>query len=130
MAVTILVLILVAGSFFFEPYVRWLIIALAILIWISFYLVLLVRCVEDVAMYKRIPVSKLTEGDWIAKNVYVKKKLVCGPKDNGVSRKQINKLKRLKVRRVLIKEGIPFVPSFLIAFVVTLVIGNIVLMFI
>lgn len=40
---------------------------------------------------------------------------VCGPKDLGISKKQILLLRKGKVQRVVVKEGIPFVPSFLLA---------------
>ena len=53
---------------------------------------------------------------------------ICGPGDLGIEKSQIARLVRLfrqrKVGRILIKEGIPFVPSFLIAFVMTLIFGN------
>lgn len=71
-------------------------------------------------MYRLIPVSKLTEGDWIAKNVYLNKKLITGPKDRGITKKQITLLKKSKVKQVLIREGIPFVPVFLISTLISL----------
>lgn len=91
------------------------------------YLHVFVKAVEDCCMYKWLPVSKLTEGDWVIQPVYVKGKLVCGPKDLGLEKHQIMALKKAKVRKVLVKEGIPFVPSFLIASIATFVWGNILL---
>ena len=53
---------------------------------------------------------------------------ICGPKDLGIELKQINKLKKLqshgKINKILIKEGIPFVPSFLAAYITILLFGN------
>ena len=52
-------------------------------------------------------------------------KRITGPKDLGISKKQIRQLRQYyekgKVKKIAIKEGIPFVPSFLISFIVTLI---------
>ena len=65
-------------------------------------------------------------------DIRINGKYICGPKDLGIEKKQIKKLmvfyREGKIKKILIKEGIPFVPSFLIAFVITLVYGNIVLL--
>jgi hypothetical protein len=83
-------------------------------------------------MVKKYPVSRLTDGDWIAKEVYVgsgkSRKLVCGPGDLGITFEKIALLKRHNVKTVMVKEGIPFVPSFLIAFIMTYYLGNWILM--
>ncbi len=94
----------------------------------TFCLWVFVKAVEKVCMIKSVTPDKLTEGDWIVKNIKYKGKYICGPKDLGIEKKQIRKLLRLykqnKIKKVLIKEGIPFVPSFLIAFIITLFFGN------
>ena len=97
---------------------------LAILI-VFYYLFIFAKSIEKCCMLKYVSPDKLTEGDWIVNDVYVKGKRVCGPKDLGILKKQINVLKRAKVKKILVKDGIPFVPSFLIAFVVTLLVGNV-----
>ncbi len=99
---------------------------------ISFYLWIFVKAIEKVAMLKYVTPDKLTEGDWIAKDVMYKGKLICGPKNLGIEKKQIRMLVSLynkkKIKKILIKEGIPFVPSFLIAFIVTVFFGNLLLL--
>lgn len=111
-----------------ESYIKILILSLAFLVLTIFYLWAFVKAIEKSAMYKLVEPAKLTEGDWVVNDVYVSKKYICGPKDLGISKSQIRKLvefyKKRKVRKILIKEGIPFVPSFLAAFVVTLLFGN------
>ena len=81
-------------------------------------------------MLKYVEPQKLTEGDWIVKDIKINGKYITGPKDLGIAKKQINELvmlyKKGKIRKVLMKIGIPFVPSFFIAFVVTLIYGNLV----
>jgi hypothetical protein len=88
------------------------------------YLITAVKAVELSCMYKRVKPAVLTEGDWIANDVKVKGKRICGPKDLGIEKKQIKQLIKAKVKSVVIKVGIPFVPSFLLAFLLTLWIGN------
>ncbi len=109
-------------------YIKILALSFAFLILTTFYLWIFVKAVEKSCMYNLVEPSKLTEGDWIVKDVYVGKQYICGPKDLGIEKKQIGKLvefyKKGKVKKILIKEGVPFVPSFFIAFVVTLVLGS------
>lgn len=82
------------------------------------------KSIEEVAFIKRIPIAKLTEGDWIAKAVKQKNQIVCAASKTGAAKEEIKTLKRLRIRRVWIKEGIPFVPSFLIAYLASLFAGN------
>ncbi len=97
------------------------------LIVLLFYLTIFMKAVEKSCMLKLVNPEKLTEGDWIAKDVKIDGKYVCGPKDLGITKKQIRTLlalkKKNKIKKILIKEGIPFVPSFLIAYLVTLFLG-------
>ena len=111
-----------------EQYIKIMILSLAFLALVAFYLWVFVKAIEKSSMYKLVEPNKLTEGDWIVNDVYVGKRYICGPKDLGIEKKQIKKLVELhrkgKVRKILIKEGIPFVPSFLVAFIVTFLFGN------
>lgn len=91
------------------------------------YLITFMRAVDKACMYKYLEVEKLTEGDWVAEEVKVNNKVICGPKDLGLEKEQIEELKKLKVKKVLVKEGIPFVPPFLIATILTLIFGNVLL---
>jgi len=91
------------------------------------YLITFMRAVEKACMYKHIEVERLTEGDWVAEEVRVNNKAVCGPKDLGLEKEQIEELKKAKVKKVLVKEGIPFVPPFLIATIATLILGNLIM---
>ena len=124
----ILVLLFIILFFIRIYYIKILILSSAFLILTTFYLWIFVRAIEKSAMYKSVEPASLTEGDWIVKDVYVNKKYICGPKDLGIEKKQIRQLmelyKRRKVGKILIKEGIPFVPSFFVAFIVTFMLGN------
>ncbi|MBI2208492.1 prepilin peptidase [Candidatus Woesearchaeota archaeon] len=113
-----------------QIFVRLVSLYLALITALTFYLWLAVKAVEDSCMLKLVKPQQLTEGDWIAKEIKADGKYITGPKDLGIEKKQIRKLvalyKKKKVRKILIKEGIPFVPSFFIAYVMTLVLGNLI----
>ncbi len=87
-----------------------------------YFVLNLVKVVESVCMIKKVKAGELSEGDWINKEVKVNGKVIAGPKDYGISKKQIKKLLKLeeegKLKRVEVKEGIPFVPSFLFAYLI------------
>ncbi len=120
--VGIVLTVAVGGQFRFVPLLA------AGAVFLMFYLWVAVRSIEGAAMQKWIPVGKLTEGDWAVSDVIVGGKYICGPKDLGLSLDQIALLKKLKrqrkISKVLIKEGIPFVPTFLLAFLATLLVGD------
>jgi len=88
------------------------------------YVMITLTALQNQILQRWVSPSELTEGDWVAKDVIVKGKTICKRKDNGVSLNQIAKLKRLKVKKVLLIEGIAFIPSFLIAFILTWMNGN------
>ena len=121
-------LLLIIISFITPTYIKILLIALAFMSITTFYMMIFVKSIEKSSMHKLVEPSKLTEGDWIVKDVKVNGKYVTGPKDLGIDKSQIRILidayKKRKIGKVLIKEGIPFVPSFLLAFILTLLIGN------
>ncbi len=114
-----LVLVLIGVIFLHDNSLKIMIAGMGAVVVLSFYLILIVKVIEKNVMERRVALSKVTEGDWIAEEVKVKGKLICGPKDLGISLKQMALLKKLKVKKVLVKYGIPFVPSFLMAYIVT-----------
>lgn len=111
-----------------KSFIGFLFLALLLMALVTFYLWIFVKAIEKACMIKSITPDKLTEGDWIVKDIHYKGKYICGPKDLGIEKKQIKGLVKLyklgKIKKVLIKEGIPFVPSFLIAYVFSLIFGN------
>jgi Flp pilus assembly protein protease CpaA len=94
------------------------------------YVYIMSKIFEEAFMYKYVNPKELTEGDWIAEDIKIKGKEICNKKDLGVSKKQIRKLIKSKIKEVKIKEGLPFVPSFLIAFILTILFGNFILLLI
>jgi len=73
------------------------------------------KCLERVSMVKTISGKELREGDWLVKDVLVGERVVKSTWD-GLTFKDLKLLKRS--RKVKIKEGIPFVPAFLLAFLI------------
>lgn len=131
----VIALCLVIVLFFSKDYfVRLLLFVLILVILVGFYIYIFVKAVENSCMFKYVKPVELTEGDWIAKDVKVDGKYVSGPKDLGIEKKQIRKLmqfyKRGKVKKILIKVGIPFVPSFFFSFLISVFFGNMVLLFV
>lgn len=102
---------------------------LIIFIPLSILLLNYVKQVQKRLMDVKIEVPKLTEGDWVVDDVKVNGKTIVRSKDNGLSIKQLETLNKLykqnKIKKVLIREGMPFLPSFLVSLIVTYYIGNI-----
>lgn len=109
-------------------WLKWYLLWLLVIVPLMYYVWLLVKAIEKSCMMVSLPVRKLTEGDWIAKDVVIRGTRVCGPKDLGISKRQIALLRgyerRGLVKKILVKQGIPFIPSFLLAFAFTLAWGN------
>ncbi|HLP79421.1 MAG TPA: prepilin peptidase [Acidobacteriota bacterium] len=119
-------IVIAISAKFEETFVRMLIAGAAIMLVGVYYLQLALKCIEKACMIQSMKVEDLTEGEWIAHDVMVKGKRICGPKDLGVSDEQIKKLKRLQVKAVIVKIGIPFLPAFLVGFIVTVIFGNLI----
>lgn len=94
-----------------------------------FYLWIFTKTVEKSCMYKTIPISKLVEGDWVTKNIIYKGKCIYKKSLIGITKSQIEKIKKTNIKKVEIKEGIIFTPAFFIGFILSLIIGNPILYF-
>ncbi|MBR9705464.1 hypothetical protein GOV14_00350 [Candidatus Pacearchaeota archaeon] len=72
------------------------------------------KTIENTCMVKLVEPKKVTLGDWLYKDIKIKGKKI---KSNweGVSEEQLKLIKSQK-KKILIKYGIPFTPSFLFAF--------------
>ncbi len=155
------VMIIITGFIFYDLIGIIIIIFGTILLLFSI-VYLFLKVVEKSCMYKKINISELSEGDWIAEDIKVKNKLVYRSMEKykwpnflkykkhysiynrlkymlkkektkysnlGVSKEDVKRLKNYKVKYVVIKDGIPFVPSFLFGFVATIIYGNLFFLF-
>ncbi|MEM5879388.1 MAG: prepilin peptidase [Candidatus Aenigmatarchaeota archaeon] len=85
-----------------------------------FLLWIFTRTVEEVAFKRRTPVSKLKVGD-----VLLESKIW-----EGITEKELKKIKRSGKKFVWIKEGVRFAPTFPLALIFTLLFGDGILIFI
>ena len=70
----------------------------------------------DVCMIKLVSPKKLTEGDWIMGDIKLNREVVKKT-IHGLSAEDIARLRKAG-KMVLVKEGIPFTPAFLLAFLI------------
>lgn len=77
-------------------------------------LILYMRIVDKSCMIRKINISKLTEGDWLVENGKIVEATL----------KRIEELHYNKVKNVVVRYGIPFVPSFFVGFLITIIVGN------
>ncbi len=80
------------------------------------FLYIYAKAIEESCMVRSKHTRELTLGDWLYKPVKVGKKRIK-PNWEGLSDKELKILKKVR-RKVLVKEGIPFTPSFLLAFLI------------
>ena len=74
----------------------------------------------DQLMVKEVSPDELVEGDWVMEDVKIGKKLIYKARKEGVSDKDIERIKKSGIKKVKIKYGIPMVPAFLITILVAL----------
>jgi len=111
-----LVLILISAYFNF-----YLGLALFSIIFLSPILLLYAKAIEEACMIKLVNKHELTIGDWLYKPLKVGNKMIA-PNWEGLSEKQLVLIQKKFKGRVFIKQGLPFVPAFLIAFILLLLI--------
>ena len=85
-------------------------------LYLMIYSWVFLKTVEESILIKQYKVADLTEGDWIIEEVKKGKKVIVEERNTGVTKEQIKQLTKAKIKKVLVKEGIPFVPAFLLAF--------------
>jgi hypothetical protein len=122
------------GFFMQDLFLKLILIIFGMLFVLFYYSWIYIKSVEESCMQKAVHPKDLTEGDWIVEDIIVNEKTICGPKSLGIEKKQIEELIELynknKIDKVVIKVGIPFIPSFLFAYIITIIIGNIVFLII
>ena len=91
-----------------------------------FYLFTFVNSVEKSCFINKVKIKNLTEGDWLAEDLKIKNKLILEKKT--LELEDLWKLRKLegqgKLTEILVKEGVPFVPSFLFAYITLILINH------
>jgi hypothetical protein len=107
--------LIVLGYFMFG--ISWVLILATILFVLLSYLFVIYAMSLDVCMIKLVSPGKLTEGDWLVSDVKIAAGKVVRKTVHGLSAEDIVMLKKAG-KKVLIKDGIPFTPAFLTAFLI------------
>ena len=129
--ISLALLLLIIPSIVLFNYPLSLIISiLLIFLLISLFSIYIIRIIENISFYKMIDINMLTPGDWLVNDIVKNKKIICKTRNIGLTKEDILNLKKNKIKKVLIKEGIPFVPSFLLGFIISIIFGDIILMLI
>lgn len=89
---------------------------LGIFVFLSPLLFNFAKSVDEACMVKLVDSSKLIEGDWLYKSISVGNKKILAKWD-GLSKQEIKLIQKYK-KSVYIRKGVPFVPVFLISFVI------------
>jgi len=121
-SIILLLLFVYANDFLTKIFLGFFIIFLLLYI----YLWVFAKSVENACMYRIIPVGRLAEGDWVVEDVKIKGKTLYKKEKMTVTKKDVLIFMKEGVRRVKIKTGIPFVPSFLIGTLISLIWGSLV----
>lgn len=88
---------------------------MAMLVFISPYVYISAKAIDESCMIKRVDTKNITEGDWLYKDIKIGKTLIKASWD-GLNKEDIILLRKKK-KEVLIRQGIPFSPVFLISYV-------------
>ena len=103
---------------------------LALITYLLCYMTIIIKATEKSSMHKWITPDKLTEGDWILQPIE-SGKIKIKPEKLGITKEQVEIIHQLykknKIKKVLVKYGIPFAPAFLLSFITTLLFNNILL---
>ena len=74
------------------------------------------KSLEDVVMAREVRASDLRVGDLLYSNLKIGRRILRADW-NGLSKSEIELILKSNIKKVKIKEGIPFVPAFFVAFV-------------
>ncbi|MDD5500044.1 MAG: hypothetical protein PHT91_04190, partial [Candidatus Nanoarchaeia archaeon] len=83
----------------------------------------IIKKFEDKITIIEKEVKKLDEGDWIIKDMKVKNQLIK-KKPTGITKTDIKILQSSNLKKIKIKDGVPFLVSFFLAFIMTLILEN------
>jgi len=107
---------------FFLLFKENLFLLLPLIIFLFPFLYIYAKAIEEGCMIKSVAAGKLTEGDWLYKEVGVGRKKVK-PSWEGLSAGDLAVLRKSR-KKILIKQGIPFTPAFLLAFIILIFLRN------
>ena len=80
------------------------------------------KSIEESCMVKKLSPEKVTLGDWLYEDIFVSGKRIKSTWE-GVSKRELKLIQNGNKKKILVKYGIPFTPSFLFSFIGILWIG-------
>lgn len=102
------------------------IIAFLLIISILFTFYLFTKIIEKYLFVSKVDINQLSPGDWIIQDIIIKDKIIYKKEDFklGVNEDQLKVLKKYensnKIKTVMVKSGIAFIPFLFIAFIILL----------
>ncbi len=76
------------------------------------------KAIETSCMMVYIDPKNVSVGDWVVEEIKLPGKKTIKPHWEGLSEEQVSLIKKYYKKKVLVKQGIPFSPSFFLAFLV------------
>jgi len=95
---------------------RFELILLGIIILLFPVLFVFSKAIEESCLIKKIKPSQIREGDWLYEDIFIGRNKIKASWE-GVSKKELGLIKKGYRKNILIKQGIPFTPSFLIGLI-------------
>lgn len=121
--ITIILVVAIAVVLLVQDlFIKSLFLLIFFLLYSTIFLSVFAKAVEKSAMIKKLPVGKLVEGDWVVGEVKLKDGSKFEGGKTGLNAKNIELLKK-NVSKVTVRDGVPFLPSFLVAYLVCFFIG-------
>ena len=78
------------------------------------------KSVEESCLIRELGPKQITEGDWLYRDIIVHGKKIRANWE-GVSRKDLELIRKYSKKKILVKQGIPFTPSFLFSLIILLI---------
>jgi len=109
---------LIGIVFLIFSYINIIFLSFSILIFLAIFLWAFSKSVENSSMTKFMHVSEVRQGDYLAKEIRFKGKVIKADWE-GISLKDLNFLKSKKFKgKISVRDGVPYVPSFLITLII------------
>lgn len=90
--------------------------SLGILVFILPYFYMYAKAVDETSMIKKMSTRKLVEGDWLYKDLKMGNKKIKA-RWEGLRKEEIIRIRK-KYKDILVRQGIPFSPVFLMSFLI------------
>jgi Flp pilus assembly protein protease CpaA len=116
-AIRLVALLLLLTAFILPSPASFLVVLFGAIGFLTFYLSVAVKAVEDVCFVRSVRPSELRPGDWVVGEVRSGDKVLVPKNNPSLTPEQISLIKRSRLKSVTVKDGIPFVPSFFFAFI-------------